>query len=207
MKKTIICNVSMQNITPAIYKSADLAIKSSSQHRRFAVNSYLEENAAQGDEYKVILIAVKDKNDTYVNNMNGFKEEFNSIIEKIGNIKVEIVEKVYDFSQERAIHQELMVGLSEEIEDNSTLLADVTYGPKNLPIIEFTILEFAKNYLDCEIDHIFYGKVNFSDGHLDADNGELCDLVSLFYLTAVTNLINVNDSKMAREAYKTLINM
>lgn len=208
MKKTIICNISMQSITPTVYKSKDETLNASPEHYRFAVNTYMGNNMVAGDEYKVILVATKDKNDAYRTNIQLFKEEINNIAQKVGNVKLEYVEKVFDFSQEKAINQELMVGLMNEIEDESSIIADVTYGPKSLPIIEFTILGFAENHLNCDIEHIFYGKANFGlDKRVDPENGELCDLVPLFYLTAVTNMLNVNDTKEARKAYETLINM
>ena len=39
-----------------------------------------------------------------------------------------------------------MLKIVDEIEDNSHILCDITYGPKDLPIVLFSVLNFAEKY-------------------------------------------------------------
>lgn len=54
----------------------------------------------------------------------------------------------------------------DEIDDESHIIADITYGLKDLPIIIFSALGFAERFLGCEIDAIIYGQANFVSGHV-----------------------------------------
>ena len=50
-----------------------------------------------------------------------------------------------------------MGSIVDELEIGARVLVDTTYGPKDLPIVIFTALNFAEKFLECQIDNIIYG--------------------------------------------------
>ena len=64
------------------------------------------------------------------------------------------------------------------IKDGSHIIADITFGPKDVPIIVFAVLGFAEKSLGCEVDHIIYGQANFENGR--PVNTKICDMSPLY---------------------------
>ena len=98
-----------------------------------------------------------------------------------------------------------MSKIVDEIEDNSHIICDTTYGPKDLPIVLFSVLNFAEKYLKCDIDNILYGQATFVDGK--PTDTKLCDMSPLYYLNSVTNTIRCDDPNKAREMLKNLLSL
>ena len=92
-----------------------------------------------------------------------------------------------------------------ELEDNAHITADITYGPKDLPIVLFTALNFAEKYFNCDIDNIVYGQAHFVDGK--PTKTTICDMVPLYYLNSVANSVQCDSSEKAKEALKTLLSI
>ena len=205
MKKTVICGISMkEKVDPSIYKSNDKSIPVSDREVRYPVNAFLERTINSSDELRVILLAKQDEVGFANRNLELFKCELNEVNDTIG-AKIEYVVIDTAFSEEKAIHEQLMGQLVDELEDGSHIIVDVTYGPKDLPIVIFTALNFAEKFLGCEIDNIVYGKASFLDGK--AINTEICDMVPLYYLGSVTNTIRSADPQKARTMLKSLLSL
>ena len=119
------------------------------------------------------------------------------------NIVYKIIET--DYSEEQFVHEKLMSDIIDELDENVHIQCDITYGPKDLPIVLFSALNFAEKFLHCDIDNILYGKVTFVDGKpMDT---KLCDMVPLYYLNSVTNTIRCDDSQKARKMLKDLLSL
>ena len=100
---------------------------------------------------------------------------------------------------------QLMGKIVDEIDNGSHIIVDITYGPKDLPIIIFTALGFAEKFLECEVDAIIYGQASFVDGHVV--NTKICDMSPLYYLSSVTNTIKCDEPEKARKALKSLLSL
>lgn len=203
MKKTIICNIPMKEVVDqSVYQSDDLSIPVSRRAVKYPINAFLEESLSPGDEIKVLLLLKKDDYGHYEKNREDFEKELREVNEKSGaQICVTVLDTA--FSQEKAVHEQLMGRIIDEIDDESHIIADITYGPKDLPIIIFTALGFAEKFLGCEVDAIVYGQANFVDGHVV--NTKICDMSPLYYLSSVTNTIQCDEPDKARKTLKSLL--
>ena len=203
MKKIIICNIPMKEDTHKCrYQSEDLSLPTSEKEVVYPINAFLEKTLSAEDELKVILLVKKDQYGHYEKNTEDFKTEFLDANKEIG-AKYEFKVIDTEFSEEKAIHEQLMSRIVDELEDNAHILSDITYGPKDLPIVLFSALNFAEKFLGCDIDNIIYGQANFVDQK--PVNTKIWDMVPLFYLNTVTNTICCEDADKARKMLKTLL--
>lgn len=202
MKKIVICNIPMrEDNTKCVYKSADLSLHTVDTPVYYPINGFLGENLESNDDVKVILLVKKDSKDLGKKNAASFVEELLNVNKVGAKIDYKIIET--EFSEEQSVHEFLMSKIVDEIEDNSHILCDITYGPKDLPIVLFSALNFAEKFLKCEIDNILYGQATFVNGK--PTDTKLCDMSPLYYINSVTNTIHCNDSKKAREILKNLL--
>ncbi len=205
MKKTVFCNITMKEVPDKlIYPTTDASIPTSERAVVYPINSFLEKTLLPDDEVKVVLLVKMDPDGNYKKNTASFVEELLGVNENI-KAKLEIVYINTEFSEEQSIHEALMSKIVDEVEDGAKILCDITYGPKDLPIVLFTALGFCEKFLSCEIDKIIYGQVNFKAGK--PENPKICDMSSLYYLSSVTNTINCKDSGKAREILKSLLSL
>ena len=205
MKKVIICNVPMrEDVAKTVYTSNDLSLPVSEQSFRYPVISFLSQTLAADDELKVILLIKKDGNDFYENNKEAFKSEMSDVLIKTG-AKAEYIIIDTAFSQDKETHEQLMVRLAEEIDVGSHILADITYGPKDLPIVIFSTLSFAENFLCCDIDNIIYAQAEFENNKVV--KSMICDMSPLYYLSSVSNTIKCNDPVKAKQILKSLLTL
>ena len=183
MKKTIICNIPMRsNLNPQKYVSTNPKyLPSSEQEYVYPINSFLSETVKNSDTLKAILIVQKDNKDCWQKNLETFKKELNEIAQKNG-AKVDSISEIgSNFNQEKATHEQLIMDLVDRIDADSHIMVDITYGSKSLPIILFTVLNFATNHLHCEVDNIVYGEVSFDeDNKLIKDSAKLYDIIPLY---------------------------
>lgn len=203
MKKVVICNIPMrEKVDSVVFKSIDKSLPVSTEAYRYPINSFLSVTATDRDELKVILLVKKDNNSYYEKNTEDFKSEISRICENSG-AKAEIVVIDTDFAQQKEIHERLMGRLVDEIDTGSHIMVDITYGPKDLPILIFTVLNIAEKFLNCEVDNIVYGKAEFEDNKVVGS--EICDMIPLYCLSSVTNTIKCDDPDKARQMLKSLL--
>lgn len=205
MKKIVICNIPMREQSAKnVFATEDRSLPVSSEEYLYPVNSFLSQTMKPDDDIKAILLVKKDGNAFYKKNTEEFKEEIKRTNTTIGaNIECSVIDT--DFSQSREVHEQLMGRIVEEIEIGSHILADITYGPKDLPIIIFSALGFAEKFLKCEIDNIVYGKADFVENEIK--KATICDVTSLYLLSSVTNTIKCDDPDKARQMLKSLLSM
>lgn len=204
MKKTILCNIPMKDVQQTRYISDDLSLPASDREVRYPICAYLERTLSSEDELKVILLIKKDPYGNYEHNVSLFQDELESVVINIG-VPVQYVLIDTEFEETRSVHEQLMGRLVDEIEDGSHILADITYGPKDLPIVVFSALNFAEKFLDCSVDNIIYGKAIYANNKVV--DAQICDMIPLFYLGSVTNMIRSTNSDKARTMLKSLLSM
>lgn len=157
MNKIIICGIPMKDrVDSSIYISDDKSIPASSRPVCFPINAFLEETMKSDDSIKFLLLVKKDGYGNYKKNLDCFKEEFEAVNAEIGATADYVVIDT-EFSEEKSIHEKLMGSIVDELEIGANVLVDTTYGPKDLPIVIFTALNFAEKFLECQIDNIIYG--------------------------------------------------
>ena len=191
-------------IDEVVYRSDDKSIPSADRAVRYPVNAFLEETLKPSDELKIILLVKQDPHGSHEHNIGLFKEELANANVSIGaKVSYSVIDT--DFSQSKSVHEHLMGRLVDEFDIGAHVIADTTYGPKDLPIVIFTALNFAEKFLKCEIDNIIYGQASFVDGH--AVDTKLCDMIPLYYLGSITNTIHCIEPEKAKSMLKALLSI
>ena len=205
MKKTVICNIPMkERVDLSVYTSDDQSLPVSGEAVRYPINSFLAETMSQDDEIKVILLVKKDQYGHYAKNTEDFFAELTSVNEAIGaTLDIRIVET--EFEETKATHELLLGKIVDCLDTGANILADVTYGPKDLLVVLFTALNFAENFLECSIDNIVYGQASFVDGQ--AVDTKICDMVPLYCLSSITNTIHCSTPDKAKSMLKALLSL
>lgn len=205
MKKIIICNIPMREyIANTVYSSDDRSLPVSDKPYRYPINSLLSQTVNAEDELKIILLIKKDGNTFYEKNTADYKQEIEDICRTTG-AKAEFVSIDTAFSQEKENHEQLMKRLVDEIDTGAHIMVDITYGPKDLPIVIFTALNFAEKFLKCEIDNIVYGQAAFKDDKVVGST--ICDMIPLYCLSSVTNTIKCDEPEKARQMLGSLLEL
>ena len=132
------------------------------------------------------------------------KEELERINAKIG-AKLEYKTIATDFDMQKTVYDTLFSSLLDEIENGSTILWDITFGPKDVPLVVFATLNFAEKFLDCEIEHIFYSQGTYKDGKLI--HAKLVTMDSLFSLISLVNNVDCDSPEKARNLVKLLTSL
>ena len=203
MKKTVICNIPMkERIDKVLYTSDDKSIPVAERKVRFPICAFLEKTMSSGDELNVIILVKKDKYGHYEKNVELFKTELTEANANIGTI-INYCEIDTDFEQTKAVHEQLMGRIVDVLDVGSHIVVDITYGPKDLPIVIFSALNFAEKYLDCTVDNIVYGQASFVNGK--AVDTKICDMIPLYCLGSITNTIRCDEPEKARSMLKALL--
>ena len=207
MKKTIICNIPMrERIAKVVYSSEDQSLPVSEKAFRFPINSFLSQTLNPEDEVRVILLAKRDDNKFTQDHVENYQNEIKEVCETYG-IKSEIIIIDTAFTQNKETHEHLMGKIIDEIEEDSHILVDITYGPKDLPVVIFSALGFAEKFLRCNVDNIVYGQAKFDKKTDEVVGSVICDMIPLYYLSSVTNTIKCDEPEKARQMLKSLLSL
>lgn len=205
MKKTIICSITMnQSIEPTVYKSEDESLPVSDRKVIYPISAFLEKTMKKEDEIKFLLLVKKDPFGHCKKNAELFRKEIEEINENTGAV-MKFVEIETDFSESKEIHEQLMGRIVNELEDGCHIQVDMTYGPKDLPLVIVFSLNFAEKFLNCSIDNIVYGQANFVDGK--AVDTKICDMIPLYCLGSVSNAIHSMEPSKARMMLNSLLSI
>lgn len=175
----------------------------------FPVNAVLAKSMEKGEKVKVVLLSKIDKEGNSAVNAGIFQRELNRINLSIG-ADIEYITLTTPFAETREVHEKLLRDMVGMLEKGAEVIADITYGPKSLPIIVFAVLNFAEKFFGVTIKSIVYGKVNF----VDAGNGRtepvdpiLCDMTPLYYLNSLTNSLEYQSAEEAVKALDILLDL
>ena len=205
MRKIIICSIPMrEHVANTVYSSEDRLLPVSDKPFRYPINSLLSQTVKEEDELKIILLIKNDGNLFYEKNTADYKHEIEEICADTG-AKLEFISIDTPFSQEKENHEQLMGKLIDGIDIGAHIMADITYGPKDLPIVIFSALSFAEKFLKCEIDNIVYGQADFKNNRVV--RSIICDMIPLYCLSSVTDTIKCDDPQKARQMLKSLLSL
>lgn len=205
MKKILIYNIPMQVKQKCVYENGVRNTELSSEAFYYPINSYLAKNLKAEDDLKVILLVKRDGLEREIAAEELCKQELNQINQSIG-AHLEYKTISTKFEQTKQVYDNLFNTLIDEIEDESTILWDITFGPKDEPLVVFSALNFAEKFLDCEIEHIFYAQAIFDENNKIIST-KLVTMDSLFKLQSLVNEVKSNDPKKARQLLKLLVSL
>lgn len=203
MKKTVICNIPMkERIDKVLYTSDDASLPVAERMVSFPICAFLEKTLSTDDELDVIILVKKNRYVHYEKNVKLLKTELMAANVNIG-ATINYCEIDTDFEQTKSVHEQLMGQIIDALSVGSHILVDMTYGPKDLPIVIFSALNFAEKFLDCTVDNIVYGQASFVNGQ--PVDTKICDMIPLYCLGSVTNMIRCDEPEKARSMLKALL--
>ena len=203
MKKTVICNIPMkERIDKVLYTSDDASLPVAERMVRFPICAFLEKTLSADDEIDVIILVKKDRYGHYEKNVELFKTDLAEANANIG-AAIKYCEIDTDFEQTKSVHEQLMGRIVDVLSIGSHIRVDITYGPKDLPIVIFSALNFAEKYLECTVDNIVYGQASFVNGQ--AVDTKICDMIPLYCLGSITNTIRCDEPEKAKSMLKALL--
>lgn len=186
-EKILFCNVAMgREPDPCIYESGDRSVPAARTPVRYPVSAYLEAALTPGEQVRAVLLAKEGRSGRPAEQIALCAEELEQAAQRAGARLTHKVIRSF-FTQTQETHDGLLLALTDEMTEGAHLLADMTYGPKDLPIVLFTALNFAERFLHCEIGHILYGQAEFRDGR--AVGTQLCDMGALYCLNSVVSTV------------------
>lgn len=207
MKKIVFSNLPMKqdlyNLKYAVDGNSTLKYEG---EVKFPVNAVLAKSLKCGDRVTVVLLSKSDIEGNSAVNAGLFQQELNAINSEIG-AKIEYVTITTPFEETREVHEALLRDMIAKLENGAEIIGDVTFGPKPLPLIMFSVMRFAEKFFDAKISNIVYGKVDFPNGSKAPVNPVLYDLTPLYYLNSVTDSIECNNSAEAVKALDILLSL
>lgn len=198
MKKILFCDIPMKKNLNAMSYAGTGNIKSNyNKPVIYPINAILAETLQKKDELKVVLLKTLDKNGYSGINAGCFMQELDTINTEIG-AKITYETLDFEFKETKDNHEARLKAMLDKVDEDSQIYADITFGPKPLPMILMCVLSFSEKFLNCDVKSILYGKVNFDDSNKPVDPG-LYDISSLYYLNNLTNSMVATDGKQARQ--------
>lgn len=174
----------------------------------FPVNAILQYEIRPNEKVKVIMLTKEDIDGNGKKNTSWFENELNEINKDIGaNIEYKIISAPFIETQD--VHEKMFRNILDEFSDGCEIYADITFGPKSLPIILFAAMNFAEKYFNAVIRTIAYGKVDLVDSGTATKpiNPVLYDMTSLYYLNSITNSMDFANSESALKALDKLMDL
>ena len=197
MKKIVFCDIPMKKKLDSMnYYGTGNVNSSYNKPVIYPINAVLAENLKKNDDVKIVLLRTLDKAGNSGINSGLFIQELDEINAGIGaKISYETLDS--DFIETKNNHETRLKAMLDKIDENCQIHADITFGPKPLPMILMCVLSFAERILNCDVKTVVYGKVNFDDNN-KAGSPELYDVTSLYYLNNLTNSMVASDENEAR---------
>ena len=203
MKKIVFATLPLKGgLEKRVYPVDGNALIQTKKPIYFAVNSALASKLSADDEVKVILLETKGGENAGTENAKKFIDELNELNTAGAKISKEIIPSAFDPS--RTNFQTMFTALIKELENGAELYADVTYGPKPLAFMLFTVLQFAEKFFDCSVGNVVYSKVEFVGGKIKDGSEMIYDITPLYLLNSFTAAIESSSGERAIKAVESL---
>ncbi|MCR5189504.1 MAG: TM1812 family CRISPR-associated protein [Treponema sp.] len=180
----------------------------------YAINAVLAKTMKKDDEVKVILLGTKAGDKAAAKNAELFKNELDEI-NKDKNIgaKINYKEIESDFIVSKDKFGDLYKKLIKELDYEAEITSDITYGPKSLPLLIFSAMQFGEKFFDCTIGHVIYLKAEFETLSIDGQKSTvlkegsqlICDYTPLYLLNSFTSVLESSSGEKAIKAVDTLL--
>lgn len=203
MKKIIICTITMQEKpAPIFHIGEDRSIQPSLHPVVYSVTDYISQNLKEDDEVKAIMICKEDPKQNYLQNCKLFQKEFQTLCAlKCKRITYHTLTTPFD--ERPSSHMEMAKEIVRLLPNQAEIIADITYGSKDFPIVLFAVLSFAQKFLQCDVSRVLYRRVYFSNNV--PQNPVLCDISPLFHLISTIYTLNCPIPDKARNMFERLL--
>lgn len=203
MKKIVFVDIPMYVKSKLNYCNTGNVKSKFDKEVQYPINAVFAEKLNENDELKIVLLKSMT-GDSNVDkqteaNIEIFKEEFNSVL-KDKNISVEYLPLESEFDESKENHEIRFKKMISCLENDSELYADITFGPKLIPMMIFCVFNFAERFFNCNIKNIVYGKA-MHDENNNPHDGELYDVSPMYHLNNLTNSMIASSGE---EAIKNL---
>ncbi|MCR5125263.1 MAG: TM1812 family CRISPR-associated protein [Treponema sp.] len=168
----------------------------------YAINAVLAKTITSEDDIKVVLLETKGGDKAGTKNAQLFMNELNELNSCGANITYEVIPS--DFIETKSKFKDLYMKLIKSFESEAELYADVTFGPKSLPLLIFAAMQFGEKFFDCSIGNVIYLKTEFKNGKVDESSQIICDYTPLYLLNSFTNTIECSSGGKAIAAVEAL---
>lgn len=168
----------------------------------YAINAVLAKTLQNYDDVKVVLIETKAGDRAGSKNAQLFMNELNNLNTCGASITYEIIPS--SFVENKDGFKELYKKLLKALENEAELFADITFGPKSLPLMIFSAMQFAEKFFDCFVGNVIYLKTEFKNGKIDEQSQIICDYTPLYMLNSFTNTIECASGDKAVAAIEAL---
>lgn len=168
----------------------------------YAINAVLAQTISAEDEIKVVLIQTKGGDDAGSKNATLFMDELNALNTCGASIKYEVIPSVFVETKDK--FKDLYKSLIKNLENGTELYADVTFGPKSLPLMIFAAMQFGEKFFDCSIGNVIYLKAEFKNNQLFEGSQMIYDYTPLYMLNSFTNTIECSSGDKAVAAVEAL---
>ncbi|MBP5201333.1 hypothetical protein J6Z39_01320 [bacterium] len=168
----------------------------------FAATAALANSLKADDEVKVLLLETKGGENAGSDNAKLFEEELDHFNNVGAKINYKTLSNAFDPSKTN--FQFMFKALIKELEQGAEIYADVTFGPKPLAFLLFTVFQFAEKFFDCSIGNIVYSKVEFRKGEIIDGSEMIYDITPLYLMNSLTNMIETSSSDRAIKTIEAL---
>ena len=203
MKKIVFVDIPMYVKSKLNYCNTGNVKSKFDKEVQYPINAVFAEKLNEDDELKIVLLKSMTSDEKVDKQTEGnieiFKEEFNSVLNG-KNISVEYLPLESDFDESKENHEIRFKKMISCLENDSELYADITFGPKLIPMMIFCVFNFAERFFNCNIKNIVYGKA-MHDENNNPHDGELYDVSPMYHLNNLTNSMIASSGE---EAIKNL---
>lgn len=205
MKKIVFVDISMKEKVESVsYKNTGNACCSYKEPVVYPINAVLSEKIKKNEEIKIVLIQTKGNKSLVEKNTKIFQTELEAINASIGaKIEYSFIETNYE--ELKSNNENRLKLMLSQIEENSELYADITFGPRTVPMLVLCAFSFAEKVYNSDIKKIIYGKVDWKDGK--PKNPELYDVTSLYYLNSFTYSLTSVSRQKAFKSIETFFSL
>lgn len=204
MKKIVFVDIPMQRKNKMNYCGMGNVKSSYDKEVLYPVNAVLAQKTLAGEELKIVLLETKNNEDSHdeqtKENARIFEEEIKAALAGKG-AKVEVIHLDSDFDESKENHEVRFRKMLDVLEEKCELYADITFGPRLLPMLLLCVFNFAERFFDCRVKGMFYGKtLHDLDDNMKLSAGALYDVSPLYYLNNLTNSMQASSGEDAKEA-------
>lgn len=168
----------------------------------YAINSVLAQTMKPEDQIKFVLIQTKGGDNAGAQNIALFKDEIENLNTCGATLSYEVITS--EFVENKDKFKSLYTKLIKTLENDAELYADITFGPKSLPLLVFSTMQFGEKFFDCSVGNVIYLKGEFKNNQFVEGSQMIYDFTPLYMLNSFTSTIESSSGEIAISAVEAL---
>lgn len=168
----------------------------------YAINSVLAQTMKADDQIKFVLIQTRGGDNAGPQNIARFMEEIETLNTCGANLSYEVIAS--EFVENKDKFKTLYTKLIKTLENEAELYADITFGPKSLPLLVFSTMQFGEKFFDCSVGNVIYLKGEFKNNQFVEGSQMIYDFTPLYMLNSFTSTIESSSGETAIAAVEAL---